>query len=91
MNRKEASKYLKLVDGWTLKGKGIERDMKFKNFVKAIGFINKVADVAEEEGHHPDINLYSWNRIKFTLSTHAIKGLSINDFILASKINSLKT
>jgi 4a-hydroxytetrahydrobiopterin dehydratase len=69
------------------RGKQIEKDYKFKNFREALRFVNKVGELAESEGHHPDINLYGWNKVKLTLSTHAIGGLSENDFILASKID----
>lgn len=79
-----------MVPDWTVvEDKKIERDFKFKNFAEAIEFINKVAGIAEEEGHHPDIYLHNWNRVRFSLMTHAIKGLFLNDFILASKIDSL--
>ena len=90
MDRKESHKYLRLVRGWKLQGKNISKEMKFKDFKNAISFVGKVANIAESEGHHPDICLHDWNRIKLTLSTHAIKGLSINDFIMASKVDSIK-
>ena len=66
-------------------GKKIEHKYKFKDFVEAIKFVNKVAEVAEEDQHHPDI-FVSYSRVTITLWTHAIGGLSVNDFILASKI-----
>ncbi len=72
--------------GWALKGKVIERDFQFKNFREAMLFVNKVADVAEQQAHHPDI-LISYNKVMLTLSTHKIGGLSRKDFILAGKIN----
>lgn len=82
--------YLPMVAEWTvIEDKKIERDFKFKNFSEAIAFINKVARIAEEEGHHPDISLHNWNKVRFSLMTHAIKGLFLNDFILASKIDHL--
>jgi 4a-hydroxytetrahydrobiopterin dehydratase len=75
---------------WTvLDDKKLEREFKFKNFVEALAFINKVGAIAEDEGHHPDINLHSWNKVTITLWTHAIKGLFLNDFILAAKIDDL--
>lgn len=76
----------KLIDGEPLK---LERKMKFKDFVESIAFVNKVADIAEAEGHHPDTCI-SWNRVTFELTTHSIGGLSTNDFILAAKINEAK-
>ncbi len=89
MGKDEAEKYLKEVKGWQLAGNKIEKYLKFKNFKQAMKFINKVADLAEEEGHHPDILVYSWNKVKLMTYTHAIDGLSENDFILAAKIDKL--
>jgi 4a-hydroxytetrahydrobiopterin dehydratase len=90
MNAAEARKNLRFAEGWKLKGNSIYTELKFKNFKDAVGFVNGVAGIAEREGHHPDILVYSWNRVRLTSSTHAIKGLSINDFILAAKINRIK-
>ncbi len=89
MNKEEALRYMKYANGWALRKNGIYMDMKFKDFAEAMRFINRVASAAEKEGHHPDILLHDWNKVRLTLSTHAIKGLSINDFILAAKINSI--
>lgn len=66
----------------------ISRDFKFKNFQEALSFVNKVGELAEAEGHHPDITIL-YNKVKLDLSTHAIGGLSENDFILAAKINQI--
>ena len=92
MSRHTAEEYLTDVPGWSLvDGEPLKltREWKFKNFVESITFINKVADIAEDEQHHPDIHI-SWNRVKLELFTHSIGGLSENDFILAAKINELK-
>ncbi len=67
----------------------ISRNCKFVDFGAAVRFINQVAELAESEGHHPDINLHNYRYVRITLSTHAVKGLSENDFILASKIDTL--
>ena len=67
----------------------IERKWSFKNFVEAIDFINRVGILAEEEQHHPDLHLTSYRKVKVVLTTHAIGGLSENDFIVAAKIDSL--
>jgi 4a-hydroxytetrahydrobiopterin dehydratase len=64
------------------------RELIFKDFVRAMKFVNAVAKLAEEEGHHPDIHVH-WNRVKLVLWTHDIGGLSQNDFILAAKIDKL--
>lgn len=79
--------YLKFAPGWTSPdGKKITREFKFKDFVATMKFVDKVAEIAEGEGHHPDIYIF-YNLVRFELSTHAVKGLSENDFILAAKIN----
>lgn len=90
MKRSEFEQYLDQVIGWSIReDKKLEKEFKFKNFKEALLFINKVGAIAEEEGHHPDINLHNWNRVTLTLSTHAIGGLSLNDFIVGRKINWL--
>lgn len=77
------------LSGWTdIDAVKIEKEYKFKNFQEALDFISKVGQIAEEEGHHPDIYLHNYKFVKLILSTHAIGGLSENDFILASKIDS---
>ena len=82
--------FLRTLSGWNDTDQNkIEKIFKFKNFKEALVFINKVGEIAETEQHHPDINLFSWNKVKLTLTTHAIKGLSENDFILAAKIEEI--
>lgn len=90
LDKATAEKYITETPGWTLSedGKQISRTFEFEDFKEAIGFVNKVASIAEEEGHHPDIHIF-WNKVKLDLSTHAIKGLSENDFILAAKVSKL--
>ena len=66
----------------------LQRQFKFKNFKEAMIFVNKVAEVAEAEGHHPDVYMF-YNRVRLQLTTHAIGGLSTNDFILAVKVDAL--
>ncbi len=91
MNRSEAEAYLASVAGWKLiEGEPLKitRSVKFKDFVGAMQFVNKLAEVAEAEGHHPDFCV-SWSRVKLDLFTHSIGGLSENDFIMAAKINEL--
>ncbi|OGH38025.1 MAG: hypothetical protein A3B44_00720 [Candidatus Levybacteria bacterium RIFCSPLOWO2_01_FULL_38_21] len=75
----------KMLDNAVLK---ISKKFKFKNFKEALEFVNKVGDIAESEGHHPDIS-FGWGRAEITLYTHAVSGLSENDFILAAKINKI--
>ena len=74
-----------LIDG----GRMLAKSFEFKNFVETMKFVNKIAVVAEEEQHHPDMSV-SYNTLSVELMTHAIDGLSENDFILAAKIDELK-
>ena len=85
----DAKSLLAQTPGWELReGKRIERTFKFKNFREAIGFVDRVGGLAEEEGHHPDIT-FGWGYATIALHTHKIKGLHENDFIMAAKINAL--
>ena len=84
----EAQTLLAEVPGWDLADHVLSRTFRFKDFQAAMAFVNRVAALAEAEGHHPDIHI-TWNRVRLELTTHAIKGLSENDFILAAKINEL--
>lgn len=83
----KVKEYLKAVHDWFLIGDTIVREYKFRDFKESMSFVNRVADLAEEEGHHPDI-FVSYNKVKLTLMTHAAGGLTENDFILAAKINT---
>ena len=78
------------VPGWRLEENAtrLTRRFEFRDFVEAIKFVNRVADVAEQEAHHPDIAVH-WNKVDLTLWTHKIGGLHENDFILAAKVNRL--
>lgn len=82
---------LELNSDWELvdSGKKITRKFKLKNFVEAVRLINAVADLAEREQHHPDLHLTGYRHVSVDLTTHAIDGLSENDFIVAAKIDSL--
>lgn len=90
MTRLDAEAMLTHVPGWRLSegGNSIAREYRFKNFAFALAFVNAVGAVAENEGHHPEIE-FGWGRTRVMLSTHAIGGLSENDFIVAAKINRL--
>ncbi|MSU55646.1 MAG: 4a-hydroxytetrahydrobiopterin dehydratase [Candidatus Taylorbacteria bacterium] len=75
------------VPKWKVKNNHeISRLFKFENFAEALNFVNKVGTLAESEGHHPDIS-FGWGYAEITTFTHAVDGLSENDFILAAKIN----
>jgi 4a-hydroxytetrahydrobiopterin dehydratase len=87
----EAEAHLASVPDWSITpdGQRIRREWRVKNFMAAIRFFNRVADVAEEEGHHPDLHLVGYRNVAVEIWTHAIGGLSENDFILAAKIDRL--
>jgi len=89
----EIHKYQKKIDGWEVKSNEkkiyfLEKKFKFKNFLNSQKFINEVSKISENEGHHPDI-LFGWGYAQIKITTHAIEGLSENDFILAAKIDQI--
>ena len=89
----EIHKYQKKVDGWSIIKNDkeiffLEKNFKFKNFKESHNFVNNVGKLSENEGHHPDIN-FGWGYAKICITTHAIEGLSENDFILAAKIDQI--
>ena len=90
LNGEELKLLYKEIDpAWTLvDDHHIEREFDFKDFAQALGFTNKVGALAEAEGHHPDIYL-AWGKVKLTLWTHKINGLSESDFIFAAKVDIL--
>src|SRR3954463_13773532 len=87
----EARSMLPSVPGWELTddGRRLRHHWVARNFVAAIDFFQKVATLAEQEGHHPDLHLEGYRNVRVELWTHAIGGLSENDFILAAKINEV--
>lgn len=89
LGKQKVERLLGQVSGWSLSGKWITKEFSFKNFVEAMKFVNRAAELAEGEGHHPDIHIH-YNRVRFDIWTHAINGLSENDFILAAKIDALQ-
>jgi len=88
MPRAQAEKYMPEIPGWTLYDGHIEKEYRFSKYLDGLEFVYQLGKTAEEQGHHPDI-LIKWRRIKVTLTTHAIKGLSINDFIMAAKAEEI--
>lgn len=87
----EIARYIKEVPSW-FKEDGPDKIVKtfeFKDFKEAVGFINKIAEIAESEGHHPNIYLHDYKKVRVELWTHKIEGLHANDFIVAAKIDKL--
>jgi len=87
----ESTRLLADISPWTLSDSGdeIERTWKFANFVQAMDFLHRVTELAEREQHHPDFHLTGYRHVRIVLTTHAILGLSENDFIVAAKINAI--
>ena len=86
--KNQVKELLKKVPNWELKGKKIERNFDFTDFKESMQFVNKVADIAEEQGHHPDFHIH-YNKVTLELWTHSMNGLSENDFVMAAKINDI--
>ena len=84
----EIQQRFKQLKGWKLEGKEIKKTVEKDDFVRAMGFVNSVALLAEKANHHPDIDI-RWNKVGLALSTHSAGGLTANDFDLAEKIDQL--
>jgi 4a-hydroxytetrahydrobiopterin dehydratase len=91
MSRAQAAAEIPLLSGWRLTQDGlrIEKHWHMQNFSAGIELLNRVAELAESEGHHPDLHLEGYSHVWIELWTHAVGGLSENDFILAAKIDQL--
>ncbi len=74
---------------WRQEGEALVRDLRFDDFAGAMAYVNRVADLAEEVNHHPDILIHGWNNVRLTLTTHSAGGLTENDHEMAQKIDAL--
>jgi 4a-hydroxytetrahydrobiopterin dehydratase len=92
LTQEEIAKYQPEVPEWHVAADNlsISRSFTFRNFKEALAFLNNVGGIAEEEGHHPGMGIHDFKHVYIQLTTHAIKGLSENDFILAAKIDSIR-
>jgi 4a-hydroxytetrahydrobiopterin dehydratase len=88
LERHQVAEALQKLPDWILQGNQIERLLTFENFVDSMIFVNKVAEIAEEEGHHPDIRIV-YNRVTLALTTHDSGGLTQKDFQMAHRIDAL--
>ncbi len=87
---KQYTPLLRQLTDWRIESyTHLKKTFKFKNFSEALKFVQLVGQLAEKEGHHPDLSLHNWNKVTILLTTHAIRGLSTNDFILAAKIDQI--
>jgi 4a-hydroxytetrahydrobiopterin dehydratase len=91
LSPQEAREHLPAVPEWKLSadGKSIRRQWRVKDFPAALDFFGRIGQVAEQEDHHPDLHLTGYRNVAIELSTHAVGGLTENDFILAAKIDQL--
>lgn len=89
--RQQSEQQIERLSGWRLThdGQRIRKDWVVKNFMAGLKFFNRVAELAEDDGHHPDLHLEGYRNVWIELWTHAIGGLSENDFILAAKIDEI--
>jgi 4a-hydroxytetrahydrobiopterin dehydratase len=87
----DVQQHLSALPGWQVStdGKKIRREWRLKNFRSGLDFLNRVGQIAEEENHHPDLHLVGYRNVAIEISTHAVGGLTENDFILAAKIDSI--
>jgi 4a-hydroxytetrahydrobiopterin dehydratase len=76
------------LEGWKVAGKALEKEYEFEDFASALAFVDRLGEAAEEQGHHPDVFL-TWGKVKLTLSTHSVGGLSASDFQLAASADRL--
>jgi len=88
LSQKEVEELLRDIPQWSLADREIRREFRFKDFREAMNFVNGVAAIANEQDHHPDI-VISYNKVQLTFSTHKIGGLSLNDFIVAARVDLL--
>jgi 4a-hydroxytetrahydrobiopterin dehydratase len=87
LTEQEWQPLLNQLEGWEVRdGERLAKEFRFKDFVQAVDFVNRITPIAEAEGHHPDLQV-GWGRVLVELTTHAARGLTENDFILAAKID----
>ena len=91
LDREVASPLLEQIPGWILAedGGSIRREVRCKNYVQVMAILNAIMPIAEREGHHPDFSLTKWRNLVVTMTTHASKGLTMNDFVMAKLINEV--
>lgn len=91
LTNEEINKQIPFSPGWKYEKESLSKEFVFKDFASAVGMINRIAPVADEMNHHPDILLHGWNKLQITVSTHSEGGVTELDFSLIKKIDELKT
>ncbi len=89
LQKSETSRLSAEIPDWRLRDERLQREFKFENFARAMEFVNKVAEAAEQQDHHPDIYI-SYNKVVLTFFTHKVNALTRNDFIMAARIDAIK-
>jgi len=89
LSKVEIQEKLTKMPGWSHAGKSLQKKFIFRSFVEAMAFVNKIAEAAENAGHHPDITI-SYNRVGINLSTHSESGVTERDFDLANQIDRIR-
>lgn len=89
LTREQINDHLSQLAGWQQEGEWLIRDSQHDNFGQALAFVNRVAAIAESLDHHPDILLHGWNKVRLSVTTHDVGGLTEKDFALAKRINQL--
>jgi len=89
LSEEQIRDFLSRLADWNREGDWLTRDLKFENFKSAMGFVNRVADEAEAMDHHPDILIHGWNKVRLSVMTHSVGGLTEKDFKLAERVNTL--
>lgn len=89
LSEEQIEEHLSRVEDWRREGDWLTRNLKFENFKRAMEFVNRVAGEAEAMDHHPDILIHGWNKVRLSVMTHSIGGLTEKDFKLAERINGL--
>ena len=86
LNKEQIESNLSGLSGWSFESNSIQKQFQLKDFIEALSFVNTIGMEAEKMDHHPDILIFSWNKVKITLSTHSAGGVTEKDFQLAKKI-----
>ncbi len=89
LSEDEVRRYLTKTPGWQLDEGVLRRRLLFPDFMAVINFVNRLGDLAEAQQHHPDFLVHGYRRMRLDFATHSIGGLSLNDFIMAAKVNEL--
>jgi 4a-hydroxytetrahydrobiopterin dehydratase len=90
LNAEDITKYLSDLNGWFYLNDSIEKEYKLKSFADAVALVVKIGIEAEKLGHHPNLFLHSWSKVKVTLTTHDVGGVTENDFKLAQTIDEIR-